>query len=614
MSNNLIHIWFTQACQQLNDIANGCLFLSDQASETFSLVESTSEEFAQFKYVQDNLQAVINRRRTVVTRSPGMQVSQQPVTQQAVAQQQSISAAAVQSAVTDINAKNYLVTAPLIINKQIIGAVCFEFNYESGAQSQDFLSQVESSIAWLACLSQLSIVDGSPHAETALKVTAIALSQSQSSEAAMAVTSELASRLQCERVSMGFIDAHDVRLHAISNSASHETRQNVVKRIENAMLEAIDQKETILFPPEANSYYRTQEHDVLVRQHMGEYLCTVPLVVNEDVIGAVLFERQGEAGVFDEKTKELCEQLAALFAPILQYRRLNDRPVSEKIKEASSGLLSGIFGSGHLGLKFITSFIVLALLFAIFMQWDYKISATAILEGAIERVITSPEDGFIKQASARPGDIVETGAALATLDDRDLQLEKLKWSGKHKQVSKEYREALALHELSQIGILRAQLSQAEAQLEILEQKLSRTVIAAPISGVVVSGDYTRALGSPVERGQILYKVSPLDDYRILLQVDESEVSDISVGMPGQLTLSAAAEDTFEMQVVKITPVATAENGVNYFQVEASLITTPEFLRPGMQGIGKIEVGQRQVLWIWTHKMAEWIRLKLWAWW
>ena len=99
-----------------------------------------------------------------------------------------------------------------------------------------------------------------------------------------------------------------------------------------------------------------------------------------------------------------------------------------------------------------------------------------------------------------------------------------------------------------------------------------------------------------------------------MQVDESEVSDISVGMPGQLTLSAAAEDTFEMQVVKITPVATAENGVNYFQVEASLITTPEFLRPGMQGIGKIEVGQRQVLWIWTHKMAEWIRLKLWAWW
>ena len=161
---------------------------------------------------------------------------------------------------------------------------------------------------------------------------------------------------------------------------------------------------------------------------------------------------------------------------------------------------------------------------------------------------------------------------------------------------------------------KAQLSQADAQLEILEQKLSRTVITVPISGVIVSGDYTRALGSPVERGQVLYKVSPLDDYRIVLQVDESDVSDITLGMLGELTLSAAAEETFAMKVEKITPVSIAENGINYFQVEASLITPPQFLRPGMQGVGKIGVGERQVLWIWTHKMLDWIRLKLWSWW
>ena len=276
--------------------------------------------------------------------------------------------------------------------------------------------------------------------------------------------------------------------------------------------------------------------------------------------------------------------------------------------------MSGVFGSDYLGVKFISVLVVTAFVLMSFMRWDYKISADAMLEGAIERVITAPENGFIKEASARPGDVVEVGVALATLDDRDLQLEKLKWLGKFKQVSKEYREALALHDLSQIGILRAQLSQAEAQLEILEQKLSRTVIAVPISGVIVSGDYTRALGSPVERGQVLYKVSPLDDYRIVLQVDESDVSDITVGMHGELTLSAAAEETFEMEVLKITPVSIAENGINYFQVEASLITSPEFLRPGMQGIGKISVGERQVLWIWTHKMLDWIRLKLWSWW
>ena len=118
----------------------------------------------------------------------------------------------------------------------------------------------------------------------------------------------------------------------------------------------------------------------------------------------------------------------------------------------------------------------------------------------------------------------------------------------------------------------------------------------------------------MERGQILYKVSPLDDYRVLLDVDETDIAELSVGMTGELTLSAAAEETFEIVVEKITPVSVAGEGANYFQVEASLVETPEFLRPGMQGVSKIAIGERQLLWIWTHKLVDWLRLKLWTWW
>ena len=527
---------------------------------------------------------------------------------------------------TDFKSKNYLIAAPLIIDKQIVGVVCFEFAHDKHSLSHDYLSQVETAISWLDCLNQLSPAaisnntssntagSNKNNVELALKITAMALSQSTSAEAALAVVSELACGLQCERVSIGYVEHHDVRLQTISNSTHEVTRQNIVKSIEAAMLEAIDQHETIVYPPDPGSYYSTQEHDALIRQYAGEFICTLPLVVDEKVTGAVMFERQGEAGEFTDEEKELCEQLTALFAPTLHYRRLNDRPIVEKMKESSRSLLSGVFGSGYLGSKIIILLLLCAFLISFFMPWQYKVSANASLEGAIERVITSPEGGYIKDASARPGDIVEANATLATLDDRDLQLEKLKWNSKHKQVSKEYREALAMHDLSKIGILRAQLSQAEAQLEILEHKLNRTVITSPITAVIVSGDFTRALGSPVERGQVLYKVSPLDDYHIILQVDEADVAEVSIGMKGELTLSAAAEETFEMQVVKITPVSVAENGKNYFQVEAKLLSTPEFLRPGMQGVGKIEIGERQLFWIWTHKMVDWLRLKLWSWW
>jgi hypothetical protein len=38
------------------------------------------------------------------------------------------------------------------------------------------------------------------------------------------------------------------------------------------------------------------------------------------------------------------------------------------------------------------------------------------------------------------------------------------------------------------------------------------------------------------------------------------------------------------------------------------------LRPGMEGIGKIESGPRSLIWIWTHSIVDWLRLWVWSWW
>ena len=35
--------------------------------------------------------------------------------------------------------------------------------------------------------------------------------------------------------------------------------------------------------------------------------------------------------------------------------------------------------------------------------------------------------------------------------------------------------------------------------------------------------------------------------------------------------------------------------------------------PGVEGVAKVVVGERRLIWIWTHEAVEWLRLKLWAW-
>ena len=66
-------------------------------------------------------------------------------------------------------------------------------------------------------------------------------------------------------------------------------------------------------------------------------------------------------------------------------------------------------------------------------------------------------------------------------------------------------------------------------------------------------------------------------------------------------------------VTKVTSVATAEEGRNFFRVEASLAENDMSLRPGMEGIGKIDAGQRGLIWTWTRTVFERIQLFLWAW-
>ena len=72
-------------------------------------------------------------------------------------------------------------------------------------------------------------------------------------------------------------------------------------------------------------------------------------------------------------------------------------------------------------------------------------------------------------------------------------------------------------------INRAKIDQAEAQIALLDEQLARTKVVAPFNGVIMKGDLSQSLGSPVEHGQVLFEVAPLESYRVIVQVDERDI-------------------------------------------------------------------------------------------
>ncbi|MGH7348023.1 MAG: efflux RND transporter periplasmic adaptor subunit, partial [Candidatus Rokuibacteriota bacterium] len=246
-------------------------------------------------------------------------------------------------------------------------------------------------------------------------------------------------------------------------------------------------------------------------------------------------------------------------------------------------------------------------------QGDYRVSARTVMEARTRLASVAPFAGYIKEAPARAGDLVRRHQLLAVLDDRGIRLERLKWLSQAEQLVRQRDQAMARRDAAAVQILGAQVEQARAQVALLDDQLSRTRLLAPFDGSIVLGDLSQAIGAPVERGQVLFEVAPLADYRVALQVDERDVTDIVAGQRGELLLTAWPADAVPFTVETITPVSTAREGRNYFRVEARLDRTPERLRPGMEGVAKVAVGRRLLAWIWTRQAVDWVRLKAWAW-
>jgi multidrug efflux pump subunit AcrA (membrane-fusion protein) len=264
-------------------------------------------------------------------------------------------------------------------------------------------------------------------------------------------------------------------------------------------------------------------------------------------------------------------------------------------------------------LKLGTLGVLAGVLFAVFATGDFRVTADTVVEPARRQAIVAGFDGYVRTAPFRAGDIVTEGDVLATLDDRDLQLERTRWQSQADQGQRQYQAALGTTNAAEVQIFTAQIEQARAQVALLDEQIARTRIAAPFDGVVVTGDLSQSLGSPVGRGEVLFELAPLDDYRVILQVDERDVRHVEEGQSGQIVLAGFTDEPLPFSVRRLTPVSTPEEGRNYFRVEAELTEAPERLRPGMEGVGKITVDERRLVWIWSRELLDWVRLQTWTW-
>jgi len=481
------------------------------------------------------------------------------------------------------------------------------------------ITQKQSTVRLILWASRwLGIVEPSKKAVTSKLTTDISSLQhklifdfdqhSSVASAAMALVNELAEIPSVFRVSVAEFTGAKLRLLAVSGLSKLDSRRASAQLMQNAMQEVLTSDTTTSFVNSSQAI-EFPAHQQLVRStKQGNVHGLMHRQNNERDGVVVLIEQHTASPSLDATTltKELEPSLA-----LLGVMHRSKRSVPRKLRDEATNLVESVrdnrFLDKHL-LVFVCSILAIT---ALLLPVPHRVTVRAAIEASDRQVLVAPQEGYVLSSHARAGDTVQEGALLATLDGRDLQLVVDKWQGELLKNKQEYAKALAEHDRISLSQLRAESLRLEAELALAAQQLNRSELRAPFEGVLLSGDLSQSLGSPVEEGQVLFEIGSKDAYRLQLDVDEHDIAYIQQGQSAKIRMTALPGVTWDATLENVLPVAIAEQGESSFRVPANISGEAEALRPGMAGVGKISVGSRSLIWVMTHAVTD--RLRIWAW-
>jgi len=238
------------------------------------------------------------------------------------------------------------------------------------------------------------------------------------------------------------------------------------------------------------------------------------------------------------------------------------------------------------------------LLLAVIDDTDYNLDvkrAEGFLEAAksrLEQLLTGARPQEIQLAKA------EMNQTLADMEKRKADMERAKRLVKDNYISAQewdaartaYEVAVATHQKTkenyalvvegprkeEIAQARAQADQAQAALSLSRQKLAKTKIFSPLSGIVRLRKVSK--GEFVKNGTPLFVIIQSNPIKLRFTLKERDVGKVKVGQEAAVRVDAFPEREFRGEVRTIYP--SLEEKTRTLLVEA-LVANPEgSLKPG----------------------------------
>ena len=433
--------------------------------------------------------------------------------------------------------------------------------------------------------------------------------------AALGLVNLLSAALGCEQVVLGCADDGLGRVVAISHIDRFERKAENVQLLESALEEALDQRSDLVFPLPDGSPMVSLAHDRLSRMMGYAHLATLVARDDEnpDAPALVLLLASRQTPMPASRLRQVSVSLH-LLQPWLGMLRERSQGWSGRSWAVARRRARSWLSPEKPGRKLLALGAIVFVLGISFITWPYRLEGSAELVTDSVQVVSAPFDSHLAQVNANLGDTVEAGATLAQMDVRELTLQANDLASELRRFEAEADRARAAVQAADTQIALARAVQARARLDRVRFQLEQAQVRAPFAGVIVEGERKELTGAPVRQGDRLFRIARVEGLYAVVYVSERDVRELPPQARGHLRLLSQPDREIGFRVTQVVPVAQAR-GAQGGQIQLRVALDPAaepWWRPGMTGLAQIDVGHRRILWIWTHRVIDSVRL--WLWW
>ncbi len=437
-------------------------------------------------------------------------------------------------------------------------------------------------------------------------------------EFAFSLVNDLKGKIGADQVALGFVRKDTPRLLCMSGFDNLYPRSPGTRLVEQAMAECYDTQEIVCYQQDkewsddgANTGHHL--HRTWHEESGNAPVASIPLVDGQQCL-AVLSIRRAPSKPFKLSELEKIRHVVSPYAAGLALLERANRSVLRHSVDSLISFATSCVSRGTMGRKIVLCAVILMGTWATIGQTSHVVNTPC--EIAPERPIhlSAPFEGTIADSFVHPGDEVQAGQLLIRMVTDVLELE-LRQASVEKEIAVlERSQAAAIRDLAQTALADASVEIADNRMATLRKKIGRAEIRAPQDGSILTGDLRHRVGEVVPLGEPLLQFAESGNWIVKLHIPEFAAAHIRNGMNGKFATNARPDEpgTFEVQHMALT--ATVVDGRNVFVAEGRIKSeSPAWIRSGMQGVARVDAGQKRVWWVWLHGLIDTVRLQVWKW-